>query len=454
MPFERMNGPKAPRGLLVSNVSLRWKWLDAGTMVPAEFSRTFAALSFLVDGRSVPRIEDLAAETVRDELHVPLYPLAEWIVYNWWCLLYEEPAPQAKGFDYRHSLACVADGFAYPPLRIAAEGNSIRLSWGPREAMDARLRFLDAGEVVADFDDIENMLSGFVQSVCERLFVSGIEGTCLQQEWDALRLLDLEERQWCAAVGALGVDPFHPGDFDTGLLEQAFRELPTAVFEETIESCSAPTFAEDLDWIRSGLQALGRGDLSAASSPLPWCGHSRLEPFPQGGEDLLPHEIGYRRARALRKQFGFSDEQRVNPREMWADLYGDPGQAFRVAPKRARRIDGIVGKGDSGRLALYYGPRGDRGERFLLARAIGEGLHDRASQPGPRLVSSSRSVDQKYNRAFAAELLAPADRLVTECGGYAASEEDVTEWADAFNVSELVVRHQLENRGISVGDST
>ncbi|MFP4541803.1 MAG: ImmA/IrrE family metallo-endopeptidase [Opitutales bacterium] len=437
----------------MSDISFCWKWLDAGAMAPVEFGRTFASLSVLVDGQPVPRIEDLAAETVRDELHVPLYPLAEWIVYNWWCLLHEEPTPQTRGFDSRHSLACVADGFAYPPLRIAAEGTSIRLVWGPREAMDARLRFFGAGEALVDYDCVEDMLTGFIQSVCERLSVSGIEGTCLQREWDALRLLDVEERRWCAAVGAHGVDPFHPGDFDTGLLEQAFQELPKAVFEEMIESCSARTFTEDLDWLRSGLQALERNDPSSSCSSLPCCGHSRVNVVPQEGKDLLPHEIGYLHARALRKQFGFTDEQRVNPREMWADLYGDRQAAFRVAPKRAWRIDGIVGSGDAGQLAFYYGPRGERGERFLLARAIGEGLLDRALQPGARLVSSSRSANQKYNRAFAAELLAPAECLVRECGDYGASEEEVTELADAFNVSDLVVRHQLENRGISVRDT-
>lgn len=436
----------------MSDLDFQWDWLDGTGMAPVEFGRTFAALSIRVDGRLACRIEDLAAETVRSVLHVPLYPLAEWIVCNWWSLLHEEPAPEATGFASRHCFASAADGFAYPPLWLAAEGPSVRVNWRVREAPGAGVRFPDAGDSLLDRETVANALADFVQSVCERLDATGIEETYLQREWDTFRRLEDEERRWCAVAGALGVDPFDPNGFDSDLLERAWKELPRPVFEELVSACSAPIFAEHLDWLRCGLSALGPAPaIERCAPPFPRERLGQDAPEPEGSGDP-PHETGCRWAREVRDLCGLTVAQPVDPRQVWSEVYEDAKVDLREAPTRASRIDGLLGIGDSGRMAFYYGPRRGRGERFLLARAIGEGLLGCTSGAFTRLVSPSRTSEQKFNRAFAAELLAPAAFLKQQCVGNRASEEDVTELADVFNVSEWVVRHQLENRGVTVGD--
>jgi len=70
------------------------------------------------------------------------------------------------------------------------------------------------------------------------------------------------------------------------------------------------------------------------------------------------------------------------------------------------------------------------------------------------MISSASMPLQKAERAFAAELLAPADGLkemLPELSGDTIDLRTVAELSAHFRVSDLVVEHQLENHfGIAV----
>ncbi|MFU8806888.1 MAG: hypothetical protein ACNA8W_23980, partial [Bradymonadaceae bacterium] len=84
-------------------------------------------------------------------------------------------------------------------------------------------------------------------------------------------------------------------------------------------------------------------------------------------------------------------------------------------------------------------------DRFLLSRAA----YMWSSQCGDRLLTTGTTWHQRASRAFAAQFLAPQDTLAGRIGGLTATDEDVDALAKEFDVSPLVVGHQLENRGIS-----
>jgi Zn-dependent peptidase ImmA (M78 family) len=60
-------------------------------------------------------------------------------------------------------------------------------------------------------------------------------------------------------------------------------------------------------------------------------------------------------------------------------------------------------------------------------------------------VTRTGTEHQQRNRAFAAEFLAPAESIRDRIGGDRVAEEDVEELAQEFQVSELVIRHQIQN---------
>jgi len=66
-----------------------------------------------------------------------------------------------------------------------------------------------------------------------------------------------------------------------------------------------------------------------------------------------------------------------------------------------------------------------------------------------RLVTASYAPDQQASRAFAAELLAPAEWLRARLSGGGADWETLAELAAELHVNEMVVQHQVENHGLA-----
>ena len=71
------------------SVRFRFDWVDAPPS-PDRLSRhTMAALSIEADGAIVTAVLDRSSRSLRDHVIVPLAPVAEWLVGNWWHLFHE-----------------------------------------------------------------------------------------------------------------------------------------------------------------------------------------------------------------------------------------------------------------------------------------------------------------------------------------------------------------------------
>ena len=92
-------------------------------------------------------------------------------------------------------------------------------------------------------------------------------------------------------------------------------------------------------------------------------------------------------------------------------------------------------------------PANETTERFLLARSLF--LEANSMVVERRLVTSSHTWDQRASRAFAAELLAPADALRDRINGNSVSSRDVAQYADEFMVDPVLIERQLENHALA-----
>src|SRR5215213_7411918 len=100
----------------------------------AELRATWARLAIRVGTRCLSRVLDHEVKTVRDSVYLPLYPLAEWIVTNWWRLLFEiESSERAKDplYGRRHSLRWAREGYSAPPVSFNAVGDLLQIRWEP-----------------------------------------------------------------------------------------------------------------------------------------------------------------------------------------------------------------------------------------------------------------------------------------------------------------------------------
>lgn len=206
----RTSGRRASRESM-AQLSFDVEWMEAERINGPELAATWARLRIRAGSSTVTLVVDEKAGTVRDHLHVSVYPLAEWLAANWWFLTAEAETPINRdnaGFRRRHSLAANREGYAYPDLHVFPCGGLTCLVWRGGASPWAKTRFSETGELMIPSAEFRAVCGGFVDSVIARLDRSGIEETFLQQEWTAVQAADEDEAAFCRAAARLGWDPY------------------------------------------------------------------------------------------------------------------------------------------------------------------------------------------------------------------------------------------------------
>lgn len=89
---------------------------------------------------------------------------------------------------------------------------------------------------------------------------------------------------------------------------------------------------------------------------------------------------------------------------------------------------------------------------YLLARSICDFLCTDSEESS--LLTRVSSDKQRRNRAFAAELLAPAEGIRQFLSGSRVAPDETAEIADHFGVSDWLIRHQIQNHRIAEVEET
>jgi hypothetical protein len=134
---------------------------------------TLASLRILAGLARDPltEVEDTIARTVRTHINVAGAPLAVWLLANWWRLRWEPDTQSAcLGWKQAHSMAAIGEGYAWPALEIASDGELIQLRLARENTPDAcAIRYLR--EVLLDVPaaDFEAAVDDFIGQVEGRL---------------------------------------------------------------------------------------------------------------------------------------------------------------------------------------------------------------------------------------------------------------------------------------------
>ena len=192
-------------------LSFKIDWVDAEGISGPELSATWASLQIQASDSVVTRVLDGRARTVRDFIYVPLYPFAEWLVTHWWFLTREFGSPTKEGhrdFHRRHSLGADREGYAFPNLEAVSSGSWTHLTWKRGRRPWTGVEFLEHGEMWIDSDEFRECCTDLIDQVIRRLISLGVDGTLLQEEWDAIRAADEDEVRFCQTAAGLGWDPY------------------------------------------------------------------------------------------------------------------------------------------------------------------------------------------------------------------------------------------------------
>lgn len=437
------------------SLSIRCEWLDQPCAADPLERRTWGCIRMQTGGgRRITRVFDRSAKSEHEGLDIPAYPVARWIIANWWALLYEpcrtetiplaspEMKDETRQWIDRHCLRAAESGLLLPRLFIFNDGRRICLRWFSDEedafpSMPAQ--FVEDGCAYVERDEARRALGDFLCNVLDRVeSFNDPRSLALQRNWKAIVNADSAESDFCAAAGRMGLDPYTSGGWNAPLLSLIETGLgedlssPLVVdFLETTDSDHAPS---EWEWVAETTHGL---DLER-----------RQAEHPAAPSSPVAAKTGYARAADCRRMANLGSEQYLGSVQDAARAMGLPSlDIVDHNHLSTRHFNAAVGW-KAGRQPLIAGPmpKVPYNRRFLEAR----GLYHAAFGCGqtPRLVSAARTWDQQASRAFAAELLIPREVVRSRIPANADMDEKgdlIVQLSQDFGVSTMVVQHQLDN---------
>lgn len=411
--------------------------------IQPEVGETTARVGIYLNGYCLTRNEDIWSKTIREHMHVSLYPLAMWFASSWWRLHYEilpDTASAIPSHEWRmsHEMAAANMGFIWPQIVFSADSDAIQI-WAQAHQKDRQdsVRFLN-GLNHAHYvtkDNFSSEISSLIESVIARLHEVGCAKSELSKIWGFI-LEDLnvpDELRKRRLEASLGFDPeycpvelmSHAIELEDRIGAAAFSELSGAYALEADNRIGAMHDLTLVDGIEGAPDALLNVNLDEAAAQ-PW-------------------EIAVSAARDLRRRLG--KDRGAMDNTTLRDLLGlSTGQLESWTPTGRPKASIAGPKGDS---KMKFVPRKTHpvAQRFELARFIGDYVRSIRQAPHSWLVAADLSTArQKFQRAFAAEFLCPIASLVQYLGGDF-SETAIEDAANHFSVSEKTVDALLMNNG-------
>ena len=424
----------------MADLRINADWMAATPGQP-EVAATAALLSMSVDNVSLTRNQDIWAKTVRDNVFLSAYPLAMWFASSWWRLNHEPLPTQQPSVDWRmvHELGAANHGFVWPRVVFIPDGESIHLWAGPSATAEQSVQYLqglEAPRLVA-LSDFQLSIRRFIQSVLARLDARELRETNLSHLWTILQedLADpaaFRRRKLEAELG------FDPDECPEAMLDAALRweeQVGNTALSELAPAVSSSGHSPDLTTLEQLTHADGIVGAPSISSDY-------VDHLEQGA----PWERAVHDARALRRRLGNLSEP--IPSSQIHQLLGLSSATLSSwSPPSTRSPVAVAMPTNGNHLKFVPRRRNAVGQRFEFARFLGEYL--RPSSNVDRWLASTDlgTSRQKYQRAFAAELLCPLDALMSFLDGDV-STYAIEEAAVNFQVSEQVVTNMLLNNGV------
>ncbi|MDI7267224.1 MAG: hypothetical protein QME96_04455 [Myxococcota bacterium] len=453
---------------MTTALSFRVEWEAAAGVTDAVLARTWARLEIAVGSTCVTRVLDRVCNGERTGVYTSVFPLAEWIVENWWSLLHQpRPAPGPlsarrmparspglRSWVQRHGMLRARAGGALPDLVFARDGDEVLTEWSaddPDEQPSRPVQFLGRGHAILPVSDVQSALAGLVDQVLARLAgLSEPDAVRLSENWTEIGRSSRDERDLCARAARVGLDPYDADQMTDDvirLLERDAGLLDDSVRDDLLDACGTADLTPALSAVRRAEDELRRFigrpvDVRALAS--------KLTPRASG---IAPYRVGYHLAGEVRaKILGCCAGAPVlDLPGLFERTLGWPvGEQVSDLELGSERVRALSGLSAAGTPHVVRPPDGKRpaAERFLLARAL-YGVLESGGAGRMRLLTEASTRVQAIGRSFAAELLAPADGLRARVGDEGiVSDDRVEALAEEYRVSAMVIQHQLANHGI------
>lgn len=415
-------------------------WISAASGSDDE-QATMGSLRILAgEGLRIPitEVEDTIAQTVRSHIHVPLAPVAMWLLSNWWRLRWEgRGAKPSSDWHRAHSLSGIGGDNAWPALEIFSDGESIQLHMAAEIAPDvSAIRYLRSVAVEVPAERFEAAVERFVDVVEARLgavLPAYRAITELRAELSEERGFSATSRS-CRLQALAGIDPGDAPEEWIRVAESLAEEAGPRAGDEILRAL--PDLENNPHSAANIVDAMKR---SSTAIDLTWAVPTTL---PVGRE--LPWQTGARLAREVRRRQKLGSGPIDNG--ALSDLLS-VALPFTERPLKSASFNGGFRNGvTGGRTRILWPSARTESQRFFLARMIGA-AHVLSEEDHVVPVTKRDSALQKMERAFAQEFLCPWTALDAFTDERGLDDDALIEAAEHFQVSEWVVRSTLVNRG-------
>ena len=277
-----------------------------------------------------------------------------------------------------------------------------------------------------------------INAVLERLKQRKAADSYLTDEWASIVSAEQDpaQRSFCERAARLGCDPFALDDGMAKNIEELGSLLPESLIDDFCDSIRLSQFS-------SGAAAV-QDFVKHANISAPEAGRwGECSEFLSKCTSATPWRDGYQKAREFRAYLGWEGPA---PENFLGTLRESLGPLEIRSLATLDGIDAISAPTFTG--APVFGLRDlfrEDQKRFNISRALSDFL----PSGQPSLVTRGRSEHQQRNRAFAAEFLAPAESIKQRLSGRWVGDEEMGEIAQEFRVSDLVIRHQIQNHQLA-----
>ncbi len=408
------------------------------------FDSCRGAIGIRVGEVFLTHLEDSWGNTVRNRVNASAYTLAAWLAGNWWRLRWEpETRSSRDDMDWRmsHSMASAGDGFCWPSIVFASDGDSIAISSrATRGRVLGPVRYLAEVHARVSAMEFERAVDAFLTLVLSRLHAEGHGRSELSEIWGQVgmerRDPDLAVRRRLEALCG-----FDAGEAPESLVDAMVGDrggLGRAAMEEVAAEGRHSTGAllDSIHGLAETADGPGHGGFRGIMP--------RLKTRPEIPPGLRPWQTAARFARSARGEWGLG-EGPLTSHAMAELLHTSPALfdgGTRGTTPMALGLRDVGG----GPVTLYLNRSHPTSRRFAVGRLIGDVL----LQPGDgRLIpaTSARTARQQFQRAFAQELLCPFNALIQRVPSGQPDEDDIADAAAYFGVSTRLVEATLVNRG-------
>lgn len=423
-----------------STLSFGLAWLPVNADSQRERA-TFASLTIIAGTERVPvtEVDDVIAQTVRRDIRVPSFPLAEWLIVNWWRLRWEPRVDKISSSWLRaHSLSAVSPDVPWPALHFTSDGAFVHLEARAERIRDvAAVRYLRDVDLVIPVDDFERAVDSFLAQLDARIAscvpgdneLSNLIGELREERTDPLMA------RACRLQALAGFDPgVAPLDWvhgATSLADAAGQSMGDEVV------AAIPTLRLGLAGATAAVEAMKKSPtdvrLEAPASP------------PEGPAAELPWQRGRRMAALFRASRGRVDGP-VSTAELgqWLDVRLPLPVSSALADRGL--TGGYRNGATKGRTRVVVTTDRPDNQRFYLSRLIGAALGS-SSDEHVLPVTNAATAFQKFERSFAQELLCPWDELDAYTDEHGTDDDGIATAAEHFIVSQHLVLSTLVNNG-------